>query len=98
MTGWMQKAVMWQLLEHGVLTNRQIYGLVDNTPPMITTTLSCLLKSGLIDSLGKEHGAPGVNRRVYGLTRKGAALAVELQASDVYGLREAHDPLFKPVD
>lgn len=95
MTGWVQKAIAWQLLEHGVLSFDELNGLVDNNQMILRSTITNMLKAGLLESLPSSYGQPGVNRKVYALSRKGLELAVALQASDVEGLREPSDPLFK---
>lgn len=94
-TGYMQKAIAWQLLEHGVLTHDELVGLIDNTPACMTHSIHTMRKQGLLAPADSSHRQPSVNRKVYGLTRKGIELAMELQASDLSGLRKPSDPLFK---
>jgi hypothetical protein len=96
MRGSTQKAIAWCLLEHGTLSYEQLHALVDNTLAGLRRSVFTLLHSEVLAALPGGTCAQGSKRKrkVYGLTRKGLDLAVELQASDVEGLRSPTDPLY----
>lgn len=96
MRGATQKAIVWCLLEHGTLTYEQLHALVDNTLAGLRRSVFTLLHTDILAALPGGNCAQGSKRKrkVYGLTRKGLDLAVELQASDIEGLRSPNDPLY----
>lgn len=96
MTGWLQQAIAWLLLEYGVLTRIELHALIDSPASGITGSLDGLRKAGLLAALPNRHGDPsqqGARRKVYGLTRPGIELALALTAPS--GLRRRGDKFYQ---
>lgn len=95
MTGRLQQAIAWLLLEYGVLTRIELHGLIDSPASGITSTLYHLRKAGWLAALPSRHGQPGFNRKVYGLTKPGILLALALSGHEITALRLPGDRLYQ---
>lgn len=80
--GYVQKVVVWLLMEEGQLTADALYALADVQFASMRRALSDLTKLGLVQHELKQE----VNSRPlyhYGLTAKGIDVALELELEQV---------------
>lgn len=88
LSGWLQKAVAWHLMEDGVATRRQLIRALACDPGSLANTINAMDDRGLLTQARPAHLAHMASALDYlelGLTRRGVELAILVTEADWRG-------------